>query len=191
MALSRRDFVRRLGAGGAAVASASAIIGYGHEELLAFTGQAAQRPPRPAGPAPIRLSSNENLRGPSPKVIEVLKAAPVEGPRSRLSAAERAGFPGRDCGDVGRQAEQRHDGHRVWRGAGRRRPGLLPDGEAARDCGSVIRLAGADGATQEVPDQTNRARWQPVPRSRQAGLGLVGRRPRVPVQSEQPIVHDP
>ena len=28
------------------------------------------------GPAPIRLSSNENLRGPSPKVIEALKAAP-------------------------------------------------------------------------------------------------------------------
>ena len=29
MALSRRDFVRRLGAGGAAVASATGIIGYG------------------------------------------------------------------------------------------------------------------------------------------------------------------
>ena len=76
MSLSRRDFVRRLGAGGAAVASASAIIGYGHEELLAFTGEAGQRPPRPAGPAAIRLSSNENLRGPSPKVIEVLRQHP-------------------------------------------------------------------------------------------------------------------
>jgi histidinol-phosphate aminotransferase len=76
MALSRRDFVRRLGAGGAAVASASAIIGYGHEELLAFTGQ-GQREARPAAnAAAIRLSSNENLRGPSPKVIEVLKQHP-------------------------------------------------------------------------------------------------------------------
>jgi len=78
MALSRRDFVRRLGAGGAAVASASTIIGYGHEELLAFTGQAAQREARPAAAAgaSIRLSSNENLRGPSPKVLEVLRQHP-------------------------------------------------------------------------------------------------------------------
>ncbi len=78
MAFSRREFVRRLGAGGAAVASASAIIGYGREDLLAFTGQGGgQRNGAPAGgPAPIRLSSNENLRGPSPKVLEVLKAHP-------------------------------------------------------------------------------------------------------------------
>lgn len=78
MAFSRREFVRRLGAGGAAVASASAIIGYGREELLAFTEQGAQRgaPRAMGGPAPIRLSSNENLRGPSAKVIEALKAAP-------------------------------------------------------------------------------------------------------------------
>lgn len=78
MAFSRREFVRRLGAGGAAVASASAIIGYGREDLLAFTQAGAQRDAQRAmgGPAPIRLSSNENLRGPSPKVIEALKAAP-------------------------------------------------------------------------------------------------------------------
>ena len=79
MALSRREFVRRIGAGSAGVAAASHLIGYGREELLAFDfqGQGA-RPPRPAmgGPAPIRLSSNENLRGPSQKVIDALKAAP-------------------------------------------------------------------------------------------------------------------
>jgi histidinol-phosphate aminotransferase len=77
MALSRRDFVRRLGAGGA-VASASTIIGYGHEELMALVqGQGGQgRRPAAGGPAPIRLSSNENLRGPSPKVIEVLRSHP-------------------------------------------------------------------------------------------------------------------
>ena len=79
MALSRRDFVRRLGAGGAAVATASTIIGYGREELLAFAGNAAQqREGRrgPGAPVSIRLSSNENLRGPSPKVIEALKQHP-------------------------------------------------------------------------------------------------------------------
>jgi histidinol-phosphate aminotransferase len=76
MALSRRDFVWRLGAGGAAIASASHIIGYGREELFAFEqGQRGGGRPANAGPM-IRLSSNENLRGPSPKVIEVLKAHP-------------------------------------------------------------------------------------------------------------------
>jgi histidinol-phosphate aminotransferase len=78
MALSRRDFMWRFGAGSAAVASGSSIIGYGREELFAFDfqGQGAGRRPAQGGPAPIRLSSNENLRGPSPKVIEALKAAP-------------------------------------------------------------------------------------------------------------------
>jgi histidinol-phosphate aminotransferase len=76
MALSRRDFVWRLGAGGAAVASASHIIGYGREELFAFE-QGRGGGQRPAGGGDmIRLSSNENLRGPSPKVIEVLKQHP-------------------------------------------------------------------------------------------------------------------
>jgi histidinol-phosphate aminotransferase len=78
MALSRRDFVRRLGAGGAAAASASWIIGYGREELLAlgFEAQAAQNARQGRETADIRISSNENLRGPSPKVIEVLKQHP-------------------------------------------------------------------------------------------------------------------
>ena len=73
MALSRREFVRRVGAGGVAAASAAHLIGYGREALLAFTGQA---PPQSQRQPMIRLSSNENLRGPSPKVIEALKAHP-------------------------------------------------------------------------------------------------------------------
>ena len=80
MAFSRREFVRLLGVGGAAVASSSGLIGYGREEAFAFEGfqqggRGGQRQ-APTGPPPIRLSSNENLRGPSPKVIEALKAAP-------------------------------------------------------------------------------------------------------------------
>ena len=78
MSLSRREFVRRFGAGGAALASASTIIGYGREDLLAFADYAElQRGgARPGGAPAIRLSSNENLRGPSPKVIEALKQHP-------------------------------------------------------------------------------------------------------------------
>jgi histidinol-phosphate aminotransferase len=75
MALSRREFVRRLGAGGAAAASSAAIIGYGHEELLAL-GFDAQAQRQAMGPDAIRISSNENLRGPSPKVLEVLRQHP-------------------------------------------------------------------------------------------------------------------
>jgi len=75
MALSRREFVRRFGAGGAALATASHIIGYGREELFAF--EQGQRGQRPANDGPmLKLSSNENLRGPSPKVIEVLRQHP-------------------------------------------------------------------------------------------------------------------
>jgi len=79
MALSRRDFVRRLSVGGAAVASSPFMIGYGREEAYALGLEQGQgrgnRPGAPSGPM-IRLTSNENLRGPSPKVIEALKAAP-------------------------------------------------------------------------------------------------------------------
>lgn len=80
MALSRREFVRRLGAGGAAVASTSAIIGYGREELLALglDGQAQQARAEMAADA-IRISSNENLRGPSAKVLDVLRQHPSKG----------------------------------------------------------------------------------------------------------------
>ena len=75
MSLSRREFVRRFGAGGAALATASHVIGYGREELFAFEqGQRGQRPAN-AGEM-LRLSSNENLRGPSPKVLEVLRQHP-------------------------------------------------------------------------------------------------------------------
>lgn len=75
MAFSRREFVRKFGVGGAAAVSAAHLIGYGREELLAFTGgMQGQRAQMPAGL--IKLSSNENLRGPSPKVIEALKRHP-------------------------------------------------------------------------------------------------------------------
>ncbi len=77
MAFSRREFVRRFGAGSAGVAAAAHIIGYGREDLFAFEQGRGGGQRQGQGGAPlVRLSSNENLRGPSPKVIEVLKAHP-------------------------------------------------------------------------------------------------------------------
>jgi histidinol-phosphate aminotransferase len=76
MALSRREFVWRFGAGGVAVASASSIIGYGHEELLALGAEGQRGGRQPMGANAIRLSSNENLRGPGPKVLEALRQHP-------------------------------------------------------------------------------------------------------------------
>jgi histidinol-phosphate/aromatic aminotransferase/cobyric acid decarboxylase-like protein len=73
MAFSRREFVRRFGAGGAALASASTILSYSREDLFALEqGQRGQRPPMAGGDI-IKLSNNENLRGPGPKVIAALK----------------------------------------------------------------------------------------------------------------------
>ncbi len=77
MSLSRRDFVRRLGLGGASLASASFIVGRGHEDLMAFGAEGLGSGTQMAGVADrIRISGNENLRGPSPKVLEVLKSHP-------------------------------------------------------------------------------------------------------------------
>ena len=72
MAFSRREFVRKLGAGGAA--SAVAISGYGRDNVFAFEQGQRGGGQRPAGTGDIiKLSNNENLRGPGPKVIEALK----------------------------------------------------------------------------------------------------------------------
>jgi histidinol-phosphate aminotransferase len=73
MSLSRRELLWKLGAGGAAAAS---IATYSREDLLALGLEQGQRGggPRPAGGGDvIKLSNNENLRGPGPKVIEALK----------------------------------------------------------------------------------------------------------------------
>ncbi len=71
MSLSRRELLWKLGAGGAAAAS---IATYSREDLVALGLEQQRGGPRPAGGADvIKLSNNENLRGPGPKVIEALK----------------------------------------------------------------------------------------------------------------------
>ena len=51
MALSRREFVRRFGAGGVAAASAAHLISYGREELFALGLQAQPQAQRSGAPA--------------------------------------------------------------------------------------------------------------------------------------------
>src|SRR5262245_25807826 len=69
MSLSRRHFFRNLGLGSAGLLSTSYIIGRGHE-AMAFEAGAIQ-PPDDNGF--IRISSNENARGPGRKTIDALK----------------------------------------------------------------------------------------------------------------------
>lgn len=70
MSPSRRNFVRTLGLGGAGL-STSFIIGRGREAMAFEPG--AMPPPDDGGV--IRISSNENARGPSKKVFEALRNA--------------------------------------------------------------------------------------------------------------------
>src|SRR5712692_1188787 len=69
MSLSRRHFFRNLGLGSAGLLSTPFIIGRGHE-AMAFEAGALQ-PPDDGGF--IRISSNENARGPGRKTIEALR----------------------------------------------------------------------------------------------------------------------
>jgi histidinol-phosphate aminotransferase len=70
MSLSRREFVRTLGIGGAGVLSADYIIGRGYEHAMAM-GPQERRAPRSADA--IVISSNENPRGPAESALDVLR----------------------------------------------------------------------------------------------------------------------
>ncbi len=71
MSLSRRHFFRNLGIGSAGLLSTPFIIGRG-SEAMAFEAGALQ-PPDDGGF--IRISSNENARGPGRKTMEALRGA--------------------------------------------------------------------------------------------------------------------
>ena len=68
MSLSRRNFFRNLGLGSAGLLSTSFIVGRGRE-AMAFEA-AEMQPPDDGGF--IRISSNENGRGPGRKTIDAL-----------------------------------------------------------------------------------------------------------------------
>ena len=71
MSLSRRHFFRNMGLGSAGLLSTPLIIGRGRE-ALAFEGEGLQ-PPDDGGF--IRISSNENARGPGRKTMDALRGA--------------------------------------------------------------------------------------------------------------------
>jgi len=71
MSLSRREFARTLGIGGAGVLSADFISGRGFEHLMAMGLPQQRREPR--GADAIVISSNENPRGPAASALDVLR----------------------------------------------------------------------------------------------------------------------
>ena len=75
MPLSRRSFVKSLGITGAGVAGATFLSARGHEALATLGPAAADAPERSAGAALLRLSSNENPRGPSPQSLAAVRDA--------------------------------------------------------------------------------------------------------------------
>jgi histidinol-phosphate aminotransferase len=88
MSLSRRYFFRNLGLGGAGLLSAPFIIGRGHE-AMAFEAGALQ-PPDDGGF--IRISSNENARGPGRKTMDAL--------RNTITPRVGRGYPPDYTGDL-------------------------------------------------------------------------------------------
>ena len=72
MPLSRRSFVRALGAGGAGAFALPAITARG---LEASREAGPLRLVQPGAPAPIWLDSNENAYGPSPEALAAIRAS--------------------------------------------------------------------------------------------------------------------
>jgi histidinol-phosphate aminotransferase len=89
MSLSRRRFVRDVGLGGAGLLSTASIIGRGRE-AMAFEAGGFVQPPDDGGF--IRISSNENARGPGKKTVDALHNA--------ISPRVGRGYPPDYTGDL-------------------------------------------------------------------------------------------
>ena len=88
MSLSRRRFFRNMGLGSAGLLSTPFILGRGHE-AMAFEAGALQ-PPYDGGF--IRISSNENARGPGRKTMDAL--------RNTITPRVGRGYPPDYTGDL-------------------------------------------------------------------------------------------
>ena len=149
MSLSRRHFFRNLGLGSAGLLSTPFIIGRGHE-AMAFEAGALQ-PPDDGGF--IRISSNENARGPGKKTMDAL--------RNTITPRVGRGYPPDYTGDLvahhcrhlrGRP-RPRHRRHRVRSHSRGGDAGVLLGPEAAGHRGADVWNRGPDGAPHRRPGQ--------------------------------------
>jgi hypothetical protein len=162
MSLSRRHFFRNLGFGSAGLLSTPFIIGRGHE-ALAFEAGVLQ-PPDDGGF--IRISSNENARGPGKKTMDAL--------RNTITPRVGRGYPPDYTGDLvstiadfyGSRQGSRHRRHRLgadprgWYARvllGRQAPGDLgADVWNARPGGAPHRRTGEDDPRRQVDGTRHR-----------------------------------
>ena len=133
MSLSRRRFFGNLGVGSVGLLSAPFIIGRGRE-AMAFEAAAVQ-PPDDGGF--IRISSNENARGPGKKTIDAL--------RNTISPRVGRGYPPDYTGDLVATIADIY-------GVGRD-PGVLLGLEAARHRGADVWHLRSGGAPDRRPGQ--------------------------------------
>ena len=126
MSLSRRHFFRNLGLGSAGLLSTPFIIGRGHE-AMAFEAGALQ-PPDDGGF--IRISSNENARGPGKKTMDALRNTISPARRTRISAGLHGRPRRNDCRHLRGRPRPRHRRHRIGSHPRRRDAGVLLGPEA-------------------------------------------------------------
>src|SRR5256885_16611774 len=119
MSLSRRRFFWNAGLGSAGLLSTPFIIGRGHE-AMAFEAGALQ-PPDDGGF--IRISSNENARGPGKKTMDAL--------RNTISPRVGRGYPPDYTGDLAATSAETYAGSRDHVIVGTRPgPDLAPGNQA-------------------------------------------------------------
>ena len=186
MSLSRRHFFRNLGLGSAGLLSTPFIIGRGHE-AMAFEAGALQ-PPDDGGF--IRISSNENARGPGKKTMDALRNSDHPAGRTRISAglygrSRRARLPsiygvGRDHVIVGTGSGPILEAAtRAFCSAQKPLVTAAPTYGTARPGGAPHRRSGQDDYRRQIAGT----------RYRRDGRGGQGRRDDLLLQPEQPDRH--
>ena len=188
MSLSARAFVRSLGAGSAGALSVGWGIGR-RRPALAWSlnpapGEAATQA---AQQEVIRISGNENARGPGPAAIEAMEEV-LHGNVGRYGFSAPADLAEAIARRVGHGLTPGERDHldRLWRPAGRRDSRLRLTEPAARQRHAVV--------PQHEPDRTDTGRRNspgPGPSRPEAGSGRDGPGGQrggdgLPVQPEQP-----
>jgi histidinol-phosphate aminotransferase len=163
MSLTRRGFAQTVGLGTAGILSNSFIIGRGLE-AAEFEPQSAQMP---YDDGIIRISSNENARGPGPKAIQAL--------HQTISARAGRGYPPDHTNDLVTTIAEKYgvESNSVVVGTG---SGALLAGAVRAFCSPTKPLVTA-APTYGTPDQTARRLGVPIkaiPVDRSLSLDIDG-----------------